>query len=79
LATIDYGGHRLELSADRLFRFAVVFVPDGKEFFAVEPVSHMNNGINRMHDGSDHGIVVLEPGAALEGGIRIARHGGDAP
>jgi hypothetical protein len=42
-------------------------------------VSHMNNGINRMHDGSDHGIVVLEPGAALEGGIRIALQRGEAP
>jgi len=71
-ALLDYGTHTLTVSADALFRFFIAYTPEHKDFFAIEPVSHMNDGVNRMHDGVDHGIHILNPGAALQGEVHMA-------
>jgi aldose 1-epimerase len=63
---------RLAVTADKPFRHAVVYLPRGADFFALEPVSNMNDGINRMDQHVDHGMSVLAPGDTLEGAIRFA-------
>lgn len=70
-AELDYPdlGYRLSIDAGEPFRHTVVFIPEGQPFFAVEPVSHMNDAINRMATEPDHGLVVLQPGERLEGRI----------
>jgi aldose 1-epimerase len=48
-ATITWPGRRLRLrlEASDLFRCLVIFVPPGKPFFCVEPVSHANGQVTR--------------------------------
>ena len=70
-AILDYGSHQLTIMADALFRFLVAFTPEGRDFFAVEPVSHMNDGVNRMAGGIDHGVHVLQPGETLAGAMHM--------
>lgn len=64
-------GLSLRLSAAPPLRFAQLYVPPGRDFFALEPVSHMPDAINRMDAVPDHGLVVLEPGATLRAAIRL--------
>ncbi len=70
-AVIDYPsrGYSMSLSADEPFRHVVYFVPEGRDFFAVEPVSHMSDAIHRMDTEADHGLTILQPGQQLEGRI----------
>jgi len=72
-AEIVYSEHgiRLGIEADPVFRNAVIYAPKGRGFFAVEPVTHMTDAINRM-DGEDTGLVVLAPGEVLRGEIRVS-------
>jgi aldose 1-epimerase len=65
-------GLGLEIAADACFGHAVVYTPADQDHFAFEPVSHMNDAINRMDAVADHGLVVLDPGASLTGRIRFA-------
>lgn len=60
----------LNIEADPLFGHLVVYVPTGRDFFAVEPVSHMNNAINRP-DPVSHGLMVLRPGERLTARVRF--------
>jgi aldose 1-epimerase len=60
-------GYTLTITADPVFRHLVVYVPTEQDFFAVEPVSNMNDGLNRMQDDTDHGVFVLAPGEARTG------------
>jgi len=64
-------GRGLEITADPCFGHAVVYTPAGRDDFAFEPVSHMNDAINRMESVADHGLVVLAPGATLAGTVRF--------
>lgn len=59
----------VRLTATDLFRRLVVFVPDGKPYFAAEPVSHRTDAIN--HPGEDTGLRILDPGETLAGDIRF--------
>lgn len=72
-ARIVWPEHRLALSihAGAPHRHCIVFTPAGQDFFAFEPVSHMNDGINRMPRVTDHGIRILRPGKTLEGTVRF--------
>lgn len=63
---------KLLISATEPFRHLVIYVPWGQPFTAIEPVSNMNDGLNHMQDGSDHGIHVLAPGETLEGRIDMS-------
>lgn len=51
---------RLVLGASSTFRHAVIYVPPGKPYFCVEPVSHANGRVGRTH---------LDAGATLSGEI----------
>jgi aldose 1-epimerase len=62
------GGRRLLIEAEPVFGHVVVFTPPERDFFAVEPVSHMNDAVNRM-DQPDHGLRVLQPGETLAGAV----------
>lgn len=45
----------------------VIYNPDGKEYFAAEPVTNANNGVNLLAEGDPaSGIVTLAPDESLE-------------
>jgi aldose 1-epimerase len=52
---------RLTSSLDRL----VVYTPPAKDYFCVEPVSHVSNAIH-MAEPLAHGLRAVEPGQAFE-------------
>jgi aldose 1-epimerase len=60
----------LRMQADPIFDHLVVYVPTGRDFFAVEPVSHLNDAVNRP-DMAAHGITALQPGERLTGAVRF--------
>ncbi|WP_343058826.1 aldose 1-epimerase [Microvirga lupini] len=72
MARIAYVEERIALSieANPLFGHLVVYVPTGRDFFAVEPVSHMNDAINRPNP-TVHGLKVLKPGERLTAQVRF--------
>jgi aldose 1-epimerase len=57
---------RLTSSLQRL----VVFTPPGRDYFAVEPVSHVSNAIH-MADPATHGLVTLQPGETQSAWMRL--------
>jgi aldose 1-epimerase len=61
-ATIRWPGRKLrvDLEASVPFRHAVIYVPPGRPYFCVEPVSHANGRVGRTH---------LDAGATLSGEI----------
>jgi aldose 1-epimerase len=62
----------ISISADPVFGHAVIFVPPGRPFFCVEPVTNANDGMNRLDKGaSDTGVWVLDPGQAVSGKVRF--------
>lgn len=61
---------RVRIEADSVFGKLVVFRADERDFFAVEPVSHMIDAVNRMAT-DDHGLKVLAPGERMEGTVRF--------
>jgi aldose 1-epimerase len=71
-ARIVFGPEKIGLGiqADPFFGHLVVYVPTGRDFFAVEPVSHVNNAINRP-DIADRGLKVLQSGERLTAKVRF--------
>lgn len=64
--------HEIVLSADRAAPFLVVYVPAGREFLAIEPVTHMTDAFNRAARGeTDTGTRVVEAGAGFSCTMRI--------
>lgn len=63
-------GRTLRIAADRRFGHAVVFTPAGSDTFAFEPVSHLNDAINRL-DVPGHGLVTLPPGGSVTGTVHF--------
>ena len=65
-------GVRLRLAAAANCRHLVLYNPVGKPYFAVEPVTNANNGVNLLAQGDPTcGTVSLEPGASLESGCAL--------
>jgi aldose 1-epimerase len=62
-ATLTWPDRRMTIEASDIFRHLVVYTPPGQGFFCVEPVSHMNDAINR------DAMRVLDPGDTLRGEI----------
>jgi aldose 1-epimerase len=58
-------GLRVLLAASSVFSALRVFTPAGRDFFAVEPVSHCADAINRG------GLAILAPGATLAGTMTL--------
>lgn len=66
-------GLSLTMTADPIFGTIVVFSPQGQDFFCVEPVTHLNNGINLRAAGvAQTGVVDLLPGQSLSGAVHFA-------
>ena len=64
------GAPTIRMRAGRAFGVLRLYTPLDCDFYAVEPVSHLANAINRP-DLADHAMTVLAPGAALRGDIEI--------
>jgi aldose 1-epimerase len=65
-------GLSLTMTADPVFGTIVVFSPQGQDFFCVEPVTHLNNGINLRAAGvAQTGVVDLLPGQSLSGAVHF--------
>jgi aldose 1-epimerase len=64
-------GLRLALSASRALRWLHIFSPPEKDFFCVEPVSHMPDAVNRSEPPAATGLKLLEPGERLEATVRL--------
>lgn len=59
-------GVEVSLRADPAFSHLVVYEPVGRDHFAVEPVTHVNDGIGLLARGvPGTGVEVLEPGSSL--------------
>lgn len=66
-------GVEVSLRADEAFSHLVVYVPVGREHFAVEPVTHVNDGIGLLGRGVDGtGVRILAPGETFTGSFRLA-------
>ena len=63
-------GLALAIAADPVFHHAVLYTPEGRDFFAFEPVSNMTDGINRIDGETVHGMAILRPGETLSGIVR---------
>jgi aldose 1-epimerase len=68
-------GTALDLTADPIFRHAVIFLSDQRfdpgfrgDYFCFEPMSHLANGHNLPGLGD---LTVLRPGESLAGSIRL--------
>jgi aldose 1-epimerase len=72
-ALLDYGAWKVRLSASETLPFVVCFAPrDGRNFVAIEPVSHVINAFALAASGvADTGARVLAPGATLLASMRI--------
>jgi aldose 1-epimerase len=64
-------GVGLRMTADPLFGHLVVYTPASGDAVAVEPVSHMNDAVNRMDAAPGHGLRVIAPGERLAGAVRF--------
>ncbi len=66
-------GFAVELSADAACDHLVVFIPPGRDFIAVEPVTHMTDAFNRAAAGrQDTGTRLLAPGAEFSCTMRFS-------
>ena len=74
VATLDSPERQLTttIAADRACNRVVVYAPAGRDFLAVEPVSHETDAFNRAAEGaSGTGMRVLRPGDAFSCTMRI--------
>ncbi len=65
------GGVRMVLESDTQFRELVVYTPPSRPSICFEPYTCPTDAINLEARGIDAGVIVLEPGAAFSGKIRI--------
>ena len=79
-ALIHYPARELGLSsyADALFRHFVLFTPSEQNYFALEPVTQVNDGFN-MHEAGDEnsGVFVLESGEQKHASLFLRLAAGD--
>lgn len=64
---------RLALTLTSSLRHLVVYTPHDKDFYAVEPVSHVNNAINQPESAA-LGIQTLAPGATASAWMKLEIH-----
>lgn len=63
--TAEIRDERFSLTLRSSVNRLVVYTPTDKDYFCVEPVSHVNNAL-QMVDPSQHGVVALTPGDSTE-------------
>jgi aldose 1-epimerase len=62
---------RFSLQLSSSLPYLVVYTPAERDYFCVEPVSHVSNAIH-MADPMAHGLVALAPGATFEASMTLA-------
>jgi aldose 1-epimerase len=71
-AIVDDAFASRRIDADGALAFAVVYAPEGRDFVAVEPVTHETDAFNRAALGAaDTGMRVLQPGDAFSCTMRV--------
>lgn len=73
-AFMHYPAQRIGLlmRADPIYRHFLLFAPKGEAFFALEPMTNVNDGFNLRARGiSESGVFVLQPGEAAVGEVRL--------
>ncbi len=68
-------GVAVVIEAERPLDHFQVYTPVGKDFCGLEPVSNMPDGINRMEDVADQGMVMLGAGEELLAKVVIGVEG----
>ena len=61
---------KLSLRLTSSLPYLVVFTPQSKPYYCVEPVSHVSNAIH-LADPAAHGLASVEPGQVLEAWMRL--------
>lgn len=61
----------LSLTASNIFGNMVVYIPEGDDFFCLEPVTNINDAYNNNLELDKTGLVVLEPAQTLKGTIEF--------
>ncbi len=70
-------GIGLTIHADPLFGSVLLFAPEGKPFFAVEPQSNANDGFNLLDKGiAGNGVFILAPGESKSGTVTFRLEAG---
>lgn len=64
---------RLALSLSSSLRRLVVYTPHDKDYYAVEPVSHVSNAINQA-DAASLGLQTVAPGATVSAWMKLEIH-----
>lgn len=65
-------GVEVAFTADEVFSNVVVYIPEGRDFFAVEPVTNVNDAFTLHENGvPGSGLMVLEPGQYREGTMSL--------
>jgi aldose 1-epimerase len=65
-------GVRLDFECDASLRHVILYTPPGRDFFALEPVTHANDALNMHSAGvAGTGLRILHPGEHLTGTFRI--------
>lgn len=73
-ATIHWPGIGISAHIQALpgMEHVIIYSPEGKNYFALEPVTHANDGFNLWANGDKNcGVVVLKPGQVLKAGFGI--------
>lgn len=69
-SVIDYRDICLKMYSDPVFCHILIYTPQGKPFFAVEPMSNANDGFNLHERGiNEAGVIVLQPGETASGKV----------
>ena len=61
---------RFSLQLASSLPYLVVYTPPDRDYFCVEPVSHVSNAVH-MAEPVAHGLVALAPGATLDASMRL--------
>ena len=61
---------RFSLQLSSSLGYLVVYTPQTKDYFCVEPVSHVSDAIH-MAEPAAHGLTALAPGATLEASMEL--------
>ena len=61
---------RFSLQLASSLAYLVVYTPPERDYFCVEPVSHVSNAIH-MAEPAAHGLVALAPGATLDAWMKL--------
>ncbi len=62
----------LLMRADPIYRHLLLYAPVGQPFFALEPMTNVNDGFNLLARGIDEsGVFTLQPGESQAGEVRL--------